>query len=373
MDNEGVLAARKLVTGRAKALGPSLVSLARRNSGRTADQILADLRTAASSDKPGLGLLACRVIIDNADESKSHVALNKFLFRFAAHLQSSSHDVRLSMPERASLARASESAFSHLSTAFVAQIEYARENARRFSEIAVTEAAWESALGLSRADFDAALLQVVSSLSGRGQTQSREAWTVSRGSSPARSTESILEPRGAGLARSATPPPAWLGIPARAKGSRELAVTANWIPEASRDDRLLGDGLKQAWDQYSRGDYMAADNALEPVHDGLGESWLPSETADGLRTWHWFRLIHELRLLETGESMDRRRSATSAFQLATMCVPDAADLKDRLLADALQGLLASDPVSIRALCAYSVRAIRAADHVTGQVAEIVLV
>src|SRR6266566_746309 len=131
MDNEGVLAARKLVTSRAKALGPSLVSLARRNSGRTADQILAELRTAASSDKLGLGLLACRIIIDNADESKSHVPL--------------------SMPERAALARASESAFSHLPTAFHAQIEYARENAQRLSEIAVTEAVWESALGLSRA------------------------------------------------------------------------------------------------------------------------------------------------------------------------------------------------------------------------------
>jgi hypothetical protein len=166
----------------------------------------------------------------------------------------------------------------------------------------------------------------------------------------------------AGLAPSTNAPPAWLGIPARAKGSHELAVTANWIPDAGHDDSLLGDGLKQAWDHYSRADYIAADNALEPVQGGLGESWLPSETADGLRTWHWLRLIHELRLLDTGESMDRRRAATSAFQLAMMCVPDAADLNDRLLADALQGLLASDPVSIRALCAYSVRAIRAADH-----------
>jgi hypothetical protein len=44
------------------------------------------------------------------------------------------------MPERAALAKASESAFSHLPTAFHAQIEYARENAQLFSEIAVTEA-----------------------------------------------------------------------------------------------------------------------------------------------------------------------------------------------------------------------------------------
>lgn len=345
MRGDGFTAASTLVNERGKALGPQLLEAIKQNRDQTPDDLIALLRTRPWEQRPYLGLILCRHLAYSASKDRNLNALENFLFRFAAHLQLSEGDHTLTSEQASALARASHISFSKLPRASRRQLQLADEILLR-NEVQPSEESWISTVGLTSAEFRDAIDQLSEELK-RGMRATRPSRT------PAPQHKAPLL-RGS--------PPPWLTPSAHRSDDADLAATANWVPTDSDATALSREVLTQAWQAYSANDLVTADAYLAPIRDGLGREWMPIETADGMRTWHWIRLMTAIGRLIENDTADRRRLSLSAFLLALRCVPEDQELIEGFLSDAISGMIGGDTVSARSWAAYTIRAVHATDH-----------
>lgn len=159
------------------------------------------------------------------------------------------------------------------------------------------------------------------------------------------------------------PLPNWLALELEAPGDALLSATANWVGGDGSPARSTSLDVSLAWQHFVDGHYSLAKDALAGLRLAMAEAeWLPRSTADGLRFWHWTRLVHELANLESGRVSDRRRSAVSAFELALRCLPSTDPLCHWTRSQALGDFGAGDSVAMRAWAVYAARAAKVAGH-----------
>lgn len=369
LDDTVVADARALVSARAKALGPQVAVHAKQFKGATSEELRDAVGRSSKRDRPFVGLLLARVALEEALNADSLLMLQQFGFRFASHLQASVSDDGATRAGRYALARAAEYLFLNLPDTSNAQRELATRVRSKLEGIVTGDSDWQSVLGLTEAEFHATAHDFVEALPSRKRPVPQppsptiviDPPRLEPTGSPSKGT--APRPDGALAVKFVSmAPPRWLQFERGARGDARLASTANWFSSASGEADPSNEHLLLAWASFTTCDFSAAKGALDPLLLSLNQTWQPSMTADGVPLWNWIRLVVELDVLLSGGSRDRRRSATSAFQLSRRCLPDETDLQGELLELALAGLSGQDPMSAKAWSAYSIRAIRDSDH-----------
>lgn len=346
--------ARTLVRNRSRALDHKLRRLAPSFSNRSSEDLARALNDAPRGDKPAVGLLLARVVLEDALTSGSRESLNDFLFRFGAHLKSSVSEPGLQSAERLSLAIAADKVFHTLPTANKSQRAEASEIRSRLSGPEVTDREWRSTLGMSQSEFTLAIEQIAREL-GHLRRLPRDPLVQPTSRRPA-AADTALPPS----VLKQHPIPGWLSASFPGSPDPLVSATANWLPK-ERSSQTIPD-LAVAWSAFRGGEYLTARNYLSGTLSQLGDDWGPTSGADVLRNWNWFRLVTELAALEGNEVLDRRRSWISACEFAFKCLPDDSELLESLLEQALDDFAAGDLASQRAWCAYTARAVVAVGH-----------
>ena len=333
-------------------MGPRLVQVAKQQAGAAATDLLDAVRLAPRDERSCVGLLLARLILQDAGAASSKPRLNDFLFRFAAHLQASVNDAGLSPDGRRALAEATGLAFARLPSATAAQKQSVADMQARLGEADHENGTWLTSVGLSFEDFVEHLDAVAAAAAPTRPLSSTSTQAVG-------SALTALPPTTPQRASSTTTP-SWLLQSFSQQGDSLVVATANWLPT-----EFVLDGSwnpAESWSAFEQGQYANAVASVEPLLAGLGAQWLPNATADGLRFWHWLRLLVALARLETGGVTDQRRAASSAFVLAMRSVPDNEALLAHLLSLALEDFIASDIASRQAWNAYTIRVVHATDH-----------
>lgn len=365
MFDDGLRAtATSLVRERGRALGKGLTELAREHRAASSQQLIDLLAAASKEERPALGLLLARVILEDAIVHNSPPKLNDFLFRFAVHLKISVSAPGLQPSSRLVLATAAEHAMHCVPTATQAQLNGVSDLKHRFSGPPVDDSDWVGAVGMSANEYRESVDTIATQLRGThvGEREGKSVGTV-RSERPVALGSDADPPATAPEANADSPrtaPPIWLRIDFSKHPDRLMVATVNW------DSRLFPVGASSdvvnAWHLFNKRNYIGARSELAGILTCLDEDWGPTSTADGLRFWHWLRLVAELAALDAGEALDRRRTATSSLELALRCLPDDEELLDRLQTAALDDFSASDPASSRAWGAYTVRLIACSNH-----------
>jgi hypothetical protein len=361
LDPAAAAAAKLLISGRAARLEPRLSRLRERYATSNTRALRSAIGLAKKEERPLVGLLLAEALLRDATESHSPALLGESMFRLATHLGSS---------QRAGSSLASRQTLAAAWKVMLDTLPSSSPGLRRDAAAAVDFLSaqkslgdeWRDHVGMSQAEFTN-LVEIVArgtkldATAAPNPSDNKHLFRTMTENAPVPRL-----PRPSGPAPSSTRAPSWLVSPTIHGGDAVLAASANWRTAVEPLVAAAPNDLGAAWHYFTKGDYESAHTAIIPLLEQLGESWLPSASTDGLRFWHWIRLIHELHSLHTGEVQDRRRSALSAFQLAIRCLPTHHALQESLLSEALNGLEASDLTSARAWSAYTIRAIDATDH-----------
>lgn len=344
---------RDLVTARARVLGPEYVKLSEQYSGWSPQDLTDQLSRAPRETKARVGLLLAAVSLEEAIRKQTKRTHNQFLFRYGAHLKASVSEPGLTAPARLSLALAAERVFDELPTASASQRAEIYSIRTRLSGADPDDRVWQATIGVSKQRFNYAIDQIGRRLGG----PERPATLVAGMASTARA---------AGVSSAATRvisnrmAPLWLVDEVAGNPDPLVKASANWrrsLPELEKSADLTA-----AWASFVGGEYSAAFDALGELLYDSGPAWGPSNGADSLRTWNWYRLVSELAAIDRGTAADRRRSRTSAALFAQRCLPDDEELLDHLVDGALEDFVAVDAASIRAWCAYTIRLVGDLGH-----------
>lgn len=346
---------RNLIRNRARSLGEQYITLAHQYLDATSQE-LAEVLAASPRDQKGVvGLLLAQACLEDALTSRSKAALNKFLFRYGAHLKGSVSEPGLGPAARLCLALAAEHVFDALQSASPGQRAEIYAIRNRLAGPDVTDREWRATVGVAKADF----VDVIGQVSRHGGGQDRSSRKSER--SPLREAA-----EGAAVSRRASIPtlvaPGWLVADFPGTPDPLVGATANWRRPHSADE--FEPDLVLAWSAFSAGEHVTAHSYLSGILARLEGDWGPSSGVDTLRTWNWLRLVTELAAVETGTVADTRRSRTSAGVFAARCLPDDENLLDTLVTSALSDFATGDVASARAWCAYTVRLVADIGHET---------
>ncbi|WP_460444700.1 phosphoribosyltransferase-like protein [Angustibacter aerolatus] len=346
-DSDLVEQSRRLVEGRVRVLGAAGHRVEQQLDGASAAELVRRLASTPRPDKPAVGLLLARAVLDDALRIGSPSAWTKFLFRFAAHLKGSIDQPGLSAPERRCLAIAAKEAFVLLPTASRDQRAQVDAVARRLAGPAPSELDWERALGSTHDEVRTALRRIAQELTASDRT-------------PISQANRSVTPDHVQVTVNRQPMPSWLVLDFTGTPDELVAATANWQPAG--DSAGTAADVALAWRAFQDGDFGRARTHVSGYLTRLGRSWGPTSSTDVLRTWNWLRLVSELATIEGNTALDTRRSSASACEYAAMCFPDDDDLRDDLLTAALGDFAAGDVASTRAWCAYTARIVAAIGH-----------
>ena len=344
--------ARTLLRGRGRAIGQSLTTLAREHANASSHDLAEAFTLAPREQKPALGLLLARVALEEAITTRSRELFNRFLFRYGAHLKYSVSEPGLTHTHRLTLATAAEMLFEALPSASTGQRAEVSAIRMRLTGPDISDPDWQAVLGVSRQEFSTITDQFARELGDRRRVGSQNR-TPKVKTNVRPSTARPIKHH---------PVPNWLSATFPSPPDALVAATANWRPQSIH--AVEPASIDRAWSAFREGKYATARTALDELLGKLGDEWGPTSGADAIRTWNWIRLVVELGSLETGDTIDARRSWTSACSFAHKCLPDDSELIDTLLTQAVGDFVASDLASTRAWSAYTTRLVAELGHET---------
>jgi len=342
-----------LLKRRARALGEQHTVIADTFAGASTHELIDTLSKAPRNQKSSIGLLAASASLDEAIASRSKASLDRFLFRFGAHLKTSVSQPGLTAAARLALATAAEKVFDSLPSASSRQRAEVYEIRVRLQRLELTDRDWHDTVGASRSDFDDLISRVARDLGEDGRSRSR---SIPKTGRRATKTHIAQAPRN----YPQRPAPNWLLGDFTGQADPIVSATANW----RRAHEVPADNLDMglAWAAFSAGDYRTAQVHLGDLLAQLDDGWGPSSGADTIRTWNWIRLVVELSAIQGGTSIDARRSSASAATFAARCLPDDQELIDSLVVGAIEDFASVDLASARAWCAYTTRLVADLGH-----------
>lgn len=330
-------AAQSLIQARAQSLGQDWEAILRQHETSTQKQLLQLLKNAPQHQYPALGLLLAKITLKGAVSNSTNAQLDKFLFRFGAHLKKSTSANGITPAQSAVLSFAAEKALNATPVTPRRMLESVSDTTRHLNQSSLSDSDWLQTVGLTTSEYVEHINVVSQKPANNGNELSENS-----------NTHAVI-----GEQIAEAPLPHWLEADFTHSFDPLVSSTANWDPSRFAESNTLD--VSSAWRKFVSGDFAGSQRDIVGLYHGLGTRWGPTSTTNSLRVWHWIRLVHELCCLQSGKAADRRRSATSAFELAYRCLSDNNAILDKLLIEALDDFKPSDPATTRAWCAYTVR------------------
>lgn len=346
LDQPTIDSGSMLIEHRKQVLNLDLEDLSQRYGDLPSKRLAEVVAQVAAEQKPALSLLLAQVTLRQAAAGANYSQMHHFLHRFASHLKYCADGDAIPISQKATLLHAARKSLTATVNPPQRLYQAIESMTSQFHESNSAETDWTTQLGVSSEEYAQQVRFLATKPSERRDDQI-----------PLRRPTN-LEHHNFNAPRIETP--AWLSFPVEPPWDSSIMATANWNPGVKRASTSADHGA--AWASFVRGDVETAHALLGGLYTGIGLTWGPNSTTNSLRSWHWLRLVEELSRLNNSKSADRRRSSTTAFELAYRCLSQDDEILERLVADALDDFRASDPTSVRAWCAYTVRLIACCGH-----------
>ena len=313
----------ELLDARRRVLRAEVSALAKLFTAAGESAIQQELGRAERSQRPVLGLLLAERVLQRALATESPDAMSDFVFRLAAHLKASVGLKGVGNDDRVVLATAARLLFA-TSPAMRRQVDETDDILDRLPAARNPSDAWQRQFGMDRPTFS---------------TDVEILAAVFRPSQPARfSPQDTGAPthnaRASSEASQQVPP--WLVLPGEIPSPKTPATAGsrNWAGDCPSTGSSVD--LQRAWTDFESGRYQMARQHLSPLFSSAGQSWVPSASSDGQRSWNWLRLVWILADHSEGRHADRRRALLSAIDLSRRATPSDTTLTDTLAIEALR-------------------------------------